>query len=370
MAVIIKLTVTLYLVSSTFGAIPIDNLNIKVLPSSALLHPDFESELLYSLQTKKNFFAENDVAVGTNIVATWFAVSVAFSPHEKLASLGAILPIVQMALSAESNFKPSLAKTVADGYVRTRLEIELDEIEARSKLMFHDLKNLNTFLSDPNEKSPERKTNIITQVRWIQNALLVIITKILGGNSKFWLYPHLVAPSLLGLSLFIKEFAPVRDEILNYEDDESIISCLVKDALQLYYPKVLRWRLKKIGLGKIPHNGIARKIQTVLDNPQLIFNGDEDYFTKHPIIDCFISDNICDQDAENITCFTDKIQGKLFQADDPGKRNNECIYEYLMFVRLRVKETFDNAIDLMNNTCSNRIDMRERITTGMYRIYF
>lgn len=338
MSVIIILTTAFYLISLSFGAIPIDKLN--VITSSKTIHPEFETQLRNALKTEKNFFARYD------------ATAVALIP------LVECLPIVQLALSKETDLKEPLINVITSNSKRSLVEHDLDEIETHSTLIFSDIKDINKYSSESNEKSDVTKIKIVNLVTAIQTKLKFIIAKLSSGNSSLWEYPQLVAQPLLGLTLLISRFVPVRNTIFENESDESIISCQLKETLQSFFPKILRWRLKQLYTPFGYEDEITPYIEAVLDHPEFFTDVRDDKNIR-----CVR--NRCD--AYPYHCFMDKLQGEIsFTEEKPKGHDHHCLIEYLLFLRSGVKETYDNAIDVMNGTCSNKMSTRNRDKTGRY----
>lgn len=355
-----------YLISVTFGAIPIDELNLNVISSNSTIYPEFETQLREALQTEKNFFARDEVTIANTALTAGIAIGIGLTAGATVAAfapLVAILPIVQLALSRETDFKEPLINVITSVTKRQSVEGDLFKIETESKLIFKNIRKINKYLNDSNEKSDESKMHIISLVTLIQDHLETILAIYSSGDSKFWEYPQLAVHPLLGLTLLISRFAPVRDIILKNEFDESIISCQLTETLQSYFPKILRWRLKQLYPGYGYEDQITPKINTVLNHPEFFISNGKSVDTDNKNIRCIKLR--CD--AVPYHCFMDKLQGDISITEEKIEGHNyKCLYDYLLLLRSRVTEIFDDAIDVMNGTCSSEMRTRNREKSGKY----
>lgn len=348
------------LISHNFG-IPYNEFHINVVKSGGKVG-QFETQLRASMQTTKNFFARDDVKLITNGISAGL--------KSVIGPAAALLPMVQSALSKESDWKEPLLKTIASQEKRSLIDYQLDSIELDSTQISGSIKQLNVSLhQNHDEKSEVEKMKDISNVALVQDKLINIVTRFASGNSLFREYPELAIGPLLGLSVLIPLFAPIRDTIYQNKTDETIISCKLSETLAEYLPLVLHWRLKNIfSISDKPVPDDVIYALAYKPEPYLPGGGAHNYRHQNT------SDVRCDRNAcsneVHIVCFKDKMQDDSLYSGLLGEPSYNCLVDYLFLVRLRVQELFNNAIGLSQNTCSNALKNRQRDPTGKCQFLF
>lgn len=250
------------------------------------------------------------------------------------------------------------------------IESQSDDIEIDAKQISASIKQLNVSLhKNLDEKGDVEKMRDIANVVLIQDKLINIIARFSSGHSLFREYPELAVGSLLGLSVLVALFAPIRDTIYQNKTDESIISCKLSETLEEYFPLVLHWRLNSIY--SISEREVPDYVvYAIAYSPESYLPGGGGlYYQYENTSDVRCSRNDCNDESQGI-CFKDKLQDDSVYSGYRYQASYNCLVDYLFLVRLRVKELFDTAIGLSKTACSIAMRDRDREPTGKCRLVF
>lgn len=346
------------LISLNFG-IPYKDFQINVIKSTGQVGK-FETELKQAMTTTKNFWARDDVAAGTT------ALTIVLG--ELIGPAAIALPIIQKALSSESDWIDPMIKAITSQSKRALVESKLDEIENDSKLIADSINQLGASLKkNPSQKSQTENTKDIANVALVQDKLKTIISRFSSGNSIFREFPELATAPLLGLSALVSLFTPIRDAIYKSKTDETIVACQLSETLNEYFPMVLHWRLKNIhSISKKPVEDYV--IYSIAYNPEVYMPGGGGlYYTYENKMDVRCDRNACNG-GSSIICLVDELQDQtLYSGTDPSWN---CQIDYLFLVRSVVKGLFDTAIGLSDSLCSDAMRGRHREPTGKRFIFY
>lgn len=339
--------------------IPYSEFHINVLKSG---QTNFETLLRASMTTKKNIFASNEVKLITTIATVGL--------KQIIGPAAAVLPMIQTALSKESDWVGPMIKTITSQQKRTVIELELHHLQADSKQISDSILQLNESLHrDPQQKKDFEKMKDVSNVGIVQNSLVKMVGRFADGDSPFLESPELAVGPLLALSALISLFAPIRDSIYQNTSDETIVSCLLSEALNQYLPKVDFWRLNKIEavqtVARLGQSGRDKVVQSVVFNADIYSPGKphSDYSNTK---DVRCDRNTC-VDGPNNLCFKDTMQDDTIYSPQKNDVNlQHCMVDYLLMVRSRVHELFDTAIGLANSTCSDVKRNRHQDEKGEY----
>lgn len=343
-----------------------DELNITAIPGSNVDSGSFDStlkELMKVTETAKSAKEKFEGAV----------VEIANAVFSEIAGpLSFILPVLQSLLNEEDDhlqkIQKNLNKAIEESYQRTQFFRASDLLRGvnrdvkRFRMVFDTLEELFSE-KDRNENITDLKNMIGTSiVSIIQSDIEEKVMEMSEGDSIFWKYPEMAAPSLLALSAFIAAFAPIRDIIDGYLIDNSIISCIMVENINAYFPSILYWRMKKV---------VTTTEMTEQDYYPYEFTFKNRYSTEKVLsrYDESLQRKTvrCVKNTWSKMIFKDEVTGEEFGL---GERAGfiDCYIDYLAMVRWKTESLFNEAKTLMEETCSDKKKNRKRTPTGECRI--
>lgn len=341
------------------SGIPYNDFHINVIKSNGEVGK-LETLLRSSVKTTKTFFDDNKS-----------------SPDIKTAELKniidsavAALPIIEKALSKENDWMEPMIKAISPEK-RLLIKSNLENVGHDLQQILASTKQL-SLSKNIDEKNEVEKLKDFSNVAIVQDKLKSIVARFSSGNSLFREYPALAVGPLLGISILIALFTPIRDTIYQNKADDSIISCQLSETLQDYFPLVLHWRLKNVH--SINNNPAWEMLNSVIYaiayNPGTYLpGGGAMHYERHNESDVRCNRNDCNESSDGV-CFKDKLQDNAAYAGYKGEPSHNCLVDYLFLVRLRVQELFDTAIGFSNITCSDAMRNRHRQPTGKYQVWF
>lgn len=193
---------------------------------------DFESTILSSLQTTKNFFAQDKFTTG-NLVAL---LATTFTPL--LNQMAGVISVMRSLLASESDWKRIFSKTSA---YETKREIAADDIRWIQASM-STIESKFTIISESNPYMENRRA--------VASIIHTEIDKILNffatSDSLFKRYPLIGTPPLTTLAQLVAFFDPMAKMLNPFEAKNLDLSCKMRDILLDYRPRAVYARLEKL----------------------------------------------------------------------------------------------------------------------------
>lgn len=315
------------------AAIPNSDVKFKIFDDQSR---DFESNVRDSLETTKNFFAQEEVA---NIVDTG-SVIVGYVPY--VGQLSGLMPVLRDTLAEESDWKETFTKAIAHETKREIAESNIRWMEATMKTIQDKI----PLLGDDNPDRENRKTI----ASYMHSELDKMINFFGHTESLFRKYPLDGSPPLIQLALLVAIFSPIARTLIPLESKNPQISCKIRDQLLDYRPRTVNARLEKLST-KI-------SIRTVIDKTLAKTFNENGYNETSPgEIRCERGGCSKPYFSPFASCLKDS-----FADDEYYVENYEvttCIEDYSSLVRHRVEQMF--PVQLLEDVC---IEPKSREPTG------
>lgn len=308
---------------ASFALIPFDDVKFKIFDDQS---DSFESNIIASLQTTKNFFAKHEVSKGFDIA---WALATAIPLVGQFSNL---LPSICAILAKESDWNEKFSRTIAN---ETRREIALERItwmEATMKTMRHKMNILN----DTNPES-DRDRKMVASIA--HTDLAIMINYFSHRDSLFKKFPLIGAPPLIELAVIVAAFHPITQLLIPYEAKNPNIVCDIRDVVADYMPRVVDARLDKLSIKNDSHLNMYRSAIVTVKTLPFDSNG----YNKQGMLTC---DKSCEQ-SNGLVCIKDELNVDEYNAFDPV-----CLTDYPALVRYRVEEMF--PVVLLNRLCGDQ----------------
>lgn len=284
--------------------------------------------------------------------------------------LALVLPVLQFIMNDQDDRFQKMQKNIQAAieqsfskteYIRAHDLVRAINRDIKRFRMLFDSLNETIRTRDGNAKAVTLRSVIGTSiVSIIQSDIEERVTEMSEGDSIFWKYPDMAAPTLFALSSFIALFTPIRDLMYGYVMDNSIISCIMAENIKAYLPSIVYWRLDQVTMPPVHKAmGYAHRFAYADNNSDTTTQREYELSTKGNHVNC--QTELFKKDAKFIT---DGINGKKFYSEPSGGFYERCYKDYLAMLRWKTEKLFNDAKGMMDKTCSEKQRNRERTPTG------
>jgi len=305
---------------------------------------NFESEILKSLETTKNFFAQYEVGIATDVASN----VVGFVPFVG-SVVGPLIPIVTGALADETDWKESFAKTITD---QTHRAIALNNVHNMEAVMKTISSNINFLKGDLNFTS----TSVTAIIHNIHDDISKLANTFSLSTSIFRQYPLLAVKSLFSMATLVSVFQPMQKLLVPALAQASPVTCNFKEVLLEYRTLAATDRIKQLKV-EYSHNDLAssRDLTGLIADVSRRPYNPKGYSTfAGPTIRCLIGCNFgC---YRGKFCFKDLLnpnKNEYFSVSGWGGESN-CKLDYIELLRFRVEQEFEAPVELATNACDQK----------------
>lgn len=162
--------------------------------------------------------------------------AVAVNGSTILDNVVSFLPLIRKALQTEPNWRDELAKAIGNSVRYDFAESDFRYIEHS----FIEIRQIfERFKKSANDDNAKRQLTVD-----VEPILMILVQKVISGDSLFRLYPTLSLPALLTLTTFT--FAIIDTLQQNAPDTE--VFCLLRHAYDIYFQPIFLDRIRRIDI--------------------------------------------------------------------------------------------------------------------------
>lgn len=284
----------------------------------------FESEILKSLQTTRNFFAQPEFA---SAVLLGLAAGTFFPP---LAPTAGIVFVIRALLAQESDWRGVFSEAIARETNRAIAVYAVDSMASKMKTISKKLNIMNDNSTDIQDRK------IMTY--FVHSEIENMLNFFDGSHSIFKRFPLIATPLLIELAQLIAFFDPVAKAILKKHVKNADLSCLMHNILLDYRPRFVNDRMEKV-------HSVSRRVPELLS-----FAMEGAYYPHGYSITIPPSFNCKRCSAKSKHCLNDDFGDTYDISESPL-----CVKDYALFVRHRVEEMVYPVVlvGALNHFCSN-----------------
>ncbi|XP_055307162.1 uncharacterized protein LOC129571385 isoform X2 [Sitodiplosis mosellana] len=300
-------------------------------------------------------------------------ITVASKPAELLPTIGSTLSaglqyIGQTYGTNEGKWIHLMLNKIMEAAESTSVRTQYDSIRISAK-------TIGQLFQQMQSATPEDQNSITLD---INTKLLDIFNTFHISENAFKKYPHLAIPTLLELTplMFVVEqlFKLKKPDLL----EKWFYSCRLVDLLKKYRTLVLFYRMSGLSVPYSsamveiqPNQPPFRHISNVLRKPFNRYGYNEtnrDYMECHTFGHCKkhgMKIDKCFEDERigvEISAVTYEVIGEGFYFD------NTCVQQYVELLRLRVEQTFQGSIDILEEGLCTADRRAKRDSTGSGRL--
>lgn len=297
----------------------------------------FEAELLKSLQTTKNIFAQPELNTAV-LIGLGISTVVTGVPYVQTAASLAF--VAKSLLSRESDWKEGFARTLA---YETQREIAESTIRWMEATMASIEEKFELMSNNTNIEIRRTPASIIhSEINVMLNAF--------ARNTFFKYNPLIGSPPLIALALVVALFDPMAKSVIPEVAMVPELSCKMRNILLDYLPRAIHARIyKRLHVKAYRTRAIPPNLDTFMyDRTMSVKYNQYGYnaTSKHPCL------GDCVKDQHHGLCLYDDFGEDTFVFP-------ACAYDYALLVRHRVEELF--PVELLSKLC-----VKPPQTTGTY----
>lgn len=303
----------------------------------------FEDQIKKSLNSTKNFFADKNVEVFTDVYASTLNVV----PY--VGQVASLMPLLRNALAEESDVYDKLAIAIPDASQRSTAQTDVRAMRGALQTISDNVEFLKSGIFE--------STSEVAVVHDIHGGLDTIVNIFNDPEAIFRKYPLVAVNILFVLASTVAVFAPIQQKIVPALTKKSRTPCKLKKVLLEYREHAVENRISKIEMkvARVTLESTHFAIREIMDKP---FNK-SGYNKQSGILTCGRS---C---VQGYYCLTDTVSGEQFdtgvtftgyyrQYDHDTENSHACLMSYMGFIRHGIEKAFEDPLDLIMNICTEK----------------
>lgn len=338
----------IFVTISIFGLIGADqfrryrDIDVKLISEN---DDTFEIKMREILQKSASILFENDIIADiSNSLKDLTVGSRAGNVSEFMNLTTQLLSAVKEIFTINNENLHALVREIPIEIERSNVRQDIVNMEAKIKTILFNCNYLNGSVDIENVV----KKSIVHDMH---NDILDMVNIFDHPKSEFRKHPLFAVPLLLSISSFVAVYNRIEADFNPQLANRSIVGCKIQHVLQEYQPLATIDRLTKIKI--IPAGNIFTNVHTAMKSRFDDARLDENF-------DCKIVG------GRSTPSFKDRWSndsGYVTHKNNDGNTNG-CITDLMVFIKYRIEDQFEKAIDLLNESCPPQKRTRQQSKTG------